>query len=441
MRKMWKKSFILLIVLGLALGGLVGCGTSGGDSGSQDPNGDNGEEVVEITLTSWRTEEIAAFEKLNAEFNKEFPNIRVKYEPIQNTEYDSVLSMSLNTNTAADLMYVRPFDRGVSLYESGYLLEITEENTPNLANISQAQRDVYMTDDGELSSLPYIYVSYGFIYNKAIFDKYGLEEPKTWDEFFNVLDVLKENGETPLALGTRDGWVVTEIVSFPNYANFVDGENWRQDLLAGNASLDDPGFMQFMESLERWKDYMPRSYQGIGYVEAQQLFLSEQAAIFPAGSWEIGNFASQNPDLEMGIFTSLVVEEGNQEWLGFNGGAGIGINKNSPHVEEALIYLNWLASEEAQIMTGNLMAGLYPSASVPVEEIEDPLARKWIEAAGPNGENFAVGWGWEKLNRSEPTAYELAMDNTSRLLNGEITAREAVENIKNGIDRWYIPGN
>lgn len=175
---MMKKLLAVTLALLLALGLLAGCGSS---QSGQSETGGNGDEVVEITLTSWRTEEIEAFKKLNEEFNKEYPNIKVKYEPIKNTEYDSVLSMSLSTNTAADLMYVRPFDRGNSLFESGYLLEITEENVPNLANVPEAQKRVYMTEDGKLNSVPYIYVSYGFIYNKGIFDKYGLKEPETWD--------------------------------------------------------------------------------------------------------------------------------------------------------------------------------------------------------------------------------------------------------------------
>ena len=39
-------------------------------------------------------------------------------------------------------------------------------------------------------------------YNKAIFDKYGLEVPTTYDEYVQVCDTLKENGVTPVALAS-----------------------------------------------------------------------------------------------------------------------------------------------------------------------------------------------------------------------------------------------
>lgn len=436
--KNWAIKVLLVLTLVLALTvTAVGCG-GGGDKEPVD-EGSQEDGVVELTLTSWRVEEIEAFEKLNAEFNKKYPNIKVKYDAITATEYDSILSLNLSTDTAADLMYVRPFDRGNNLFESGYLLEITEENVPNLAAVSETQRQVYTTDDGKLNSAPYIYVSYGFIYNKKIFDDLGLEEPKTWDDFFAVLDTLKDEGITPLALGTKDGWVISEVVANPNYVNFVDGENWRLEMLKGNKKFTDPEFVEFLACLEKWKDYMPNSYQAIGYTEAQQLFLSEQAAIFPAGSWEVGYFQSQNPDLELGIFFSPTVNEGDKQWLGFNGGAGVGINKNSEHIEEALIYVNWLLSEEAQILTGNLMAGLYPTANIPGEKIEDPLAREWIEAAGDEGENFAVGFGLEKINKQEPSAGTLTMEAITDLLNGNKTPQEAAEYIQKGLDSWYTP--
>lgn len=35
---------------------------------------------------------------------------------------------------------------------------------------------------------------------------------------------------------------------------------------------------------------MPKDYQALGYVETQQMFLTGKAAIYTAGSWDIGYF-------------------------------------------------------------------------------------------------------------------------------------------------------
>lgn len=429
---------LVLAILSLAFA-LAGCGVK--KEAQQGPqSGEEGKgQVVELRLASWRVEEIEAFKKLNAEFNKEYPNIKIKYEPVKATEYDSMLSMALSTNTAADLMYVRPFDRGLNLFESGNLVELTEKDIPNLKNMPASQASVYQTKDGKIYALPYIYVSYGFLYNKKIFDKYNLKEPETWDEFFALLDILKKNGVTPLALGTKDTWVISEVVSNPNYVNFLGGENWRQGMLKGEKKFIDPEFVSYLQQLARFKEYMTKEYQAIGYTEAQQLFLTEKAAIFPAGSWEIGYFRSQNPNLLMGVFTTPVIKKGDRKWLPFNGGAGIGINKNSKHIKEAMIYVNWLGSEKAQILTGNLMAGLFPCASIKTDSLEDPLAKEIIDVAGPKGENFAVGWSLEKISKQEPSGNTLAMENITRLINGELTPQEAAANIQKGLASWYEP--
>lgn len=428
MKRFWRGiSFVLVFTLVLSL------------SGFSTAFAAEKSKTVEITLTSWRTEEINAFKILNDAFMKTHPNIKVKYAPIKNTEYDSQLSMSFTTKSAADIVYVRPFDRGYNLFKSGNLLEINEKNIPNLKNFPKSQIDIYRSPDGKVFAVPYIYVSYGFIYNKELFDKYGLKAPKTWDEFYKVAETLKKNKVTPLALGTKDAWVLNEVVSFGNYANFAGGETWRQELLKGKASFTDPGFVAHLENINKWKEYMPANYQALGYTDAQQLFLTGQAAIFPAGSWEIGYFKSMNPNLKMGVFPSPVEKAGDKQWVGFNGGAGLGINKNSKNIAAALTYVNWLSSPEAQILTGNLMAGLYPCANIDTSKLTDPLAKQWLSWGGKKGENLAIGWGLEKINQQEPSAGTLTLENLTLMLNGSITPKEAAKKIQDGVASWYAP--
>ena len=46
-----------------------------------------------------------------------------------------------------------------------------------------------------------------WVYNKAIFEEYGLEPPETWDELLAVCETLQSNGVQPLGIsGTFDGF-------------------------------------------------------------------------------------------------------------------------------------------------------------------------------------------------------------------------------------------
>lgn len=422
---------------------IVGCANTGSQSnnggGSSTGGTGTSDDKVTLQFASWRVEEIEAFKQLNAKFNEEYPNIEIKYEPIKATEYDSVLNTALSTGTGADLYYVRPFDLGLNLYKSGHLLEVTEENVPNIANVSESQKSVYVDENNTLFAAPYVYVAYGFLYNEALFEEYNVSIPETWDEFYAVLDTFKKAGITPLALGTKDVWVLSNVVFNGNYANFVDGENWRQKLIAGEAKVTDPGLVESIRNLQKWAEYMPDHFEGIGYTEAQQMFLAEQAAIFPSGSWEIAVFQSQNPDLKLGYFTSPTTNPGDKKWVGFNGGAGLGVNPKSAHIDEAFTYINWLMSEEAQIMAGNLMSGLFPSANIDQSQLTDPLAKAWMNSGGANGENFAIGWSLQKVSAGTPNATQLSEDVLPAVFKGEMTPEEAAKKIQEGLDTWFKP--
>lgn len=61
------------------------------------------------------------------------------------------------------------------------------------------------TFDGELLALPRMGASAVLLINREIFDQYGLEAPTTWDELMEVSKTLRENGITPLNVGSKLG--------------------------------------------------------------------------------------------------------------------------------------------------------------------------------------------------------------------------------------------
>ncbi len=59
------------------------------------------------------------------------------------------------------------------------------------------------TVDGKQYFVPTSYYWWAVYYNKKVFEKYGLEPPKTWDEFMAVNETLKKNGIHPIVTGTK----------------------------------------------------------------------------------------------------------------------------------------------------------------------------------------------------------------------------------------------
>mgnify|MGYP000102099948 FL=1 len=57
-------------------------------------------------------------------------------------------------------------------------------------------------------------LQYGvWLCNKALFEEYGLEYPKTLDDMLEVGKVFNENGITPFAMGSKGGNPAHEFVA------------------------------------------------------------------------------------------------------------------------------------------------------------------------------------------------------------------------------------
>ena len=75
----------------------------------------------------------------------------------------------------------------------------------------QGDRIRLFVDDGTVTfCLPMASVIHGFIYNKEVFEVLGLAPPETEQEFFALLEKIKQaGGYTPMAMGTADQWHCT----------------------------------------------------------------------------------------------------------------------------------------------------------------------------------------------------------------------------------------
>ncbi|MBP0651302.1 extracellular solute-binding protein, partial [Mycobacterium tuberculosis] len=86
-------------------------------------------------------------------------------------------------------------------YKKNRLISVND--VKGLESFSDVAKAAWTTDDGKTTfCMPMGSVIHGFMYNKEIFKKLGLSEPKTEDEFFAALDKIKADGSvTPLDMG------------------------------------------------------------------------------------------------------------------------------------------------------------------------------------------------------------------------------------------------
>ena len=217
------------------------------------------------------------------------------FAPTAPTEYNAALNTKLEGGTAGDLITCRPFDPSLGLFNRGYLASLND--LPGMENFGDVAKSAWITDDGKTAfCVPMASVIHGFIYNKDVFDKLGLTPPTT-DRRVPRRPGRDQEGRQ---LHRRWRWAPrtsgkSATMGFQNIGpNYWKGEDGRKALIAGTAEVHRRRPMSIpVKELASWKPYMATGSEAQKYPDAQSMFTLGQAAIYPAGSWDIATFESR----------------------------------------------------------------------------------------------------------------------------------------------------
>lgn len=394
------------------------------------------QEPVTLTIESWRNDDLAIWQDvIIPAFEAQYPDINVVFAPSPPADYNAVLNTKLEGGTAGDLITCRPFDTSLGLFQQGHLVSLND--LPGMENFSDVAKSAWITDDGsDVFCVPMASVIHGFMYNVDAFNELGLTEPATESEFLALLQTIKDSGAyAPLAMGTVDQWEAATM-GFQNIGpNYWEGEAGRLGLIDGTRQYNDPGFLAAFEALAKWQPYLPDGYQAVRYPDSQNLFTLGQAAIFPAGSWEIGVFRPM-VDFEMGVFKPPVPDGAETCYISDHTDIAMGLNTASPNQEAALTFLEWMTSQEFAELYTNQLPGFFTLSNHEIT-VEDPLAAEFLSWRGEC--ETTIRSSYQILSRGEPNNENELWRVSALLLNGDLTPQEAADTIQEGLASWYEP--
>lgn len=419
---MLKRTIILTILITLILPTVIFAG------------GNKDSDQTEIVVTSWRAEDSERMARVNQVYMAKNPGVKVTFSPINDTEYDANMVAAMETGTGADVVFLRSFDIGESVYDLGFIQDLNAI-VPALKDFDKTALGAWSKGNGTIYGIPVAGVTHGIFYNKTIFAKYGLSEPQTWDEFITVCKTLKDNGEVPISQGGLDDWTLYEVVFSGLGANFYGGEKARQALLKGDAKLTDPNFIKAFEMVNELVPYFPKGYQGLDYVSMQQLFGTGQAAMFIGGSWELGVLLDLGAD-SLGWFAPPVENKGDTLQYCFHVDMGVGMSKKAAENQAVIDYMNWLASPEFAQLYMNEVPGFY-SYTPGDYQLDNELAEKMVNAAQTAA--LTIRTVWESMSAQAPSGNGLMGEALPKMVRGEITPAEAAAYVQKGLDTWYKP--
>ncbi|RJK97964.1 extracellular solute-binding protein [Vallicoccus soli] len=410
---------------------LVSCAPSDEGSAGGSAAGEGGDQTV--TVWSWRTEDAAAYEQIFDAYEEANPGVTVDFRAFKNTEYNQILSTGLTGDGGPDVAQLRAYGQLQPLVEGGDLVPLPDD--VDVAGFDETVLEgARGREDGELYGVPFAVQTLQVYYNKGLFADNGIEVPTTWEEMLQAAQTLQEAGVTPFAVGAKDAWtlpILHDIVGSARYG----GPQFEQQVLSGEKDFTDPAWVDSLGLLGQLQPYMPEDVVGVAYTDAQVLFTSGQAAMFPGGSFELGFFQEQAPDLDMGVFEvppppgSVLTEPVTPGYA--DGSFGVSAASDAP--DAAMDLVRWMATPEFGQAFTDAVKQLSP---VPGVEPSDPLLQEMATNYEESGAPYLM---LVDFRYGQPLGTDLVGTGVQELLLGQKDAPAVAQDVQAGISSWFTP--
>lgn len=399
-------------------------------------DGEECAEEVTLRVWSWRTEDAEVYTgDIFPAFEEQHPCISVDFQAFVNTEYNQILQTGLTGSDGPDVAQVRSYGLLQPLVEGGNLVAL-DDVVPEVSDFDETiLAGALGQEDGAVYGVPFASQTLQMYYNVAIFEEHGLDEPATWEEFLEINETLASAGITPMSVGGLDAWmmpIVHDILGSAQYG----GSEFESAVLAGEGDFTDQEYVASLQTVIDVQQYMPQDVVGVGYTDSQVLFTTEQAAMFPGGSFELAFFQSENPDLELGVFQvppppgSVLDHPVTPAYADGNWG----LSANSAHPEEAEALIQWLATEEFGDMMANDLKQFSP---VPGVSFDDPLMQEMWDLYQ---ENPAPYLHLVNFRYGDPSGTDLIGAGVQELFLGDNDPAGVAEDVTAGLSEWFTPG-
>ncbi|MFI7504128.1 ABC transporter substrate-binding protein [Streptomyces sp. NPDC049687] len=389
---------------------LASCGGSG-SGGSSDPK----------TLRLWHYEAPnsamgVAWAEAIKEFEAQHPGVKVKFEEKSFEQIQKTAPMVLNSSDAPDLMEYNKGNATAGLLSRQGLLtdlsaEAAERGWDKLASAGVRTTSQY-DDNGVMGSGKWYgvtdYAEYTMVYfNKDLFAKYDVPEPKTFDDLVSAMDTFAGHDITPLANSGAEYLAhqyLYQLALSRADRSWVDS----YELYQGKTDFHDAAWTYAAETFADWveKGYIGEKSSGATAEQAGVSFLQGKAPILFSGSWWYGRFQD-----EATFDWGTTLWPGSDLTLGSGGNLWV-VPKSAGNKELAYDFIDITLSKKIQNLLGN--KGGVPVAA-DTAAITDPKAKKLIAdfntLSGRDGLAFYPDW-------PVPGFYDVLVSETQKLITG-----------------------
>jgi raffinose/stachyose/melibiose transport system substrate-binding protein len=409
--------------------------------------GANASKRATVTLLVWDQEvrggQNAAITKLNAAFQKKYPDIKINRVAKSFTDLQATLKLAASGPNPPDVIEA---NNGYSamgpLVKANLLLSLNKyagkygwrsRYSAGILRMNQFSADAKNFGTGNLYGLPMTGEVVGVYYNKSKLRKLGLRMPTTFAAFEQAVNKAKAGGETAIQFGNLDKWpgiheyeeLMLQSVSRSYARSFIFGTG------GGKTHFDSKGSVAAAAKLQSWAKAgaFTDGYEGLGYDPSWQAFGKGTGVFLISGSWLTADL-KKALGKNVGFFL-LPPPKGKP--LATLGGEGLpwAISSKSDNADAAATYLNFITSNASMQVVANNGQLTASKARVRVPSgLDTEVYRAWTKA---NAKDAIVPY----LDWATPTMYDTVTAAIQKLMAGKDTPSSFAKTVQSDYAKFH----
>ena len=434
-----KRILIAVLVLVMVLS-MVACG---GTENKPEEGGKTGDFTIKVNI--WDSNQQEGLQKIADKWTEK-SGVKVKIDVIDWDNYWTLLSAGAKGGEMPDVFWCH--SNTVQMYmENDLLLKLNdyiEKDKVDMSKYYDGIVKLYTRSDGNIYAMPKDHDTIALLYNKAIFDQYGVAYPTddwSWEDMYEAAKKITEgsNGEIyGMAMNTsnnQDGWY-----------NFI--YDYGAQVITDDHKGTTIGSAEAKAGMEMLRKLLtvgaPQTV--VAETGTDSLFQSGKVGMITQGSWMINSFykAEHHDDyawalLPYGDANGNGKEDEGERWSAYNG-LGWAAAAKTAHPDECASLIEYFCSEEGQKLQseyGVTMAGMigvsndfanaFPGMDVsPFIKAENfklyfrPYTRNTVAWEDPLQQAGAFLDAW--LAPEDPAVMEKACENAQAIIEAAIAA-------------------
>jgi len=419
----------LLIVLAFSMMAVMAWAAGGGEQETDNQQAGS-KDQVEIF---WHMTEYESWLKdtMKPMFEAENPDIELKINFVNDPENEKVLSTRLAADNLPDIFAAIGGPAVVALQEDKLLdisqfpgiMENLEHYPENLFDFSRTAREYAGLEPIGIYGWPTFKVLTGIFYDKNIFARNNLEPPTTYDEFWTLLEKLKNDSglRYPVAWGNHR-WLVFN--NFWQVSTALVGPDVSSRLMSGNLKFNDPEMIEVWDFYKRIADsgYADLEYKSKEWGNLEADFANLNYGVILQGPWLFNSYPKMNPDIELGVFPFPTKDGQNRHWVGFVGDRNWWVSKKPTTSQEAQVkVIEWMTGPEYadhMIADANLLSFYQKPYDVDSPIINEMSSKGFPAAPQANNLMDLI------IPSGNPSFYSFVWDNLPKLTNEGMSSVE-----------------